>query len=409
MPSKRTSKDIRDTNRFAVLRGLYSVHSASRQELAAATGLSFATIANIVKELVDAGVLIEAGRESSRGGRPVTRLALAPDRGALVGVDVAETYIRAVVYDLKLEALASVEEPLADGETDPDALATAVADAVGDALGQSGVDRDKVLGAGVSLPGQVDPKRGVSVFAPNWDWHEVRIQKLLEKHLALPVHVDNPLHAIAVAELWFGHGRDADNLVVVNLGTGVGAGIALDGELVRGASNTAGEWGHSLLQFGGRGCRCGRRGCVEAYLGAPGIKATMVELAPGHSSLATETQKDFVEAVAAGLAGGDEDCRQLVDTTGRYLAAALGDLVNLFNPQFIAVLGWTAGPLGAALIKVAREHLASESLPGPGSVVQLGSSSVPGDAVALGMATFALEGFIEQPGRFARVALPIGK
>lgn len=409
MPSKKTSKDIRDANRFAVLRGLYSVHSASRQELSASTGLSFATIANIVNELVDAGVLIEAGRESSRGGRPVTKLALAPDRGALVGVDVAETYIRAVVYDLKLEAVASAEAPLTDSETDPDALAAAVAEAVDEALGRSGVARDKVLGAGVSLPGQVDPKRGVSVFAPNWDWHEVHIQSLLEKHLGLAVHVDNPLHAIAVAELWFGHGRDAENLVVVNLGTGVGAGIAMDGELVRGASNTAGEWGHSLLQFGGRACRCGRHGCVEAYLGAPGIKATMAEISPGHASLAGATQKDFVEAVAAGLADGDADCRQLVDTTGRYLAAALGDLVNLFNPQFIAVLGWTAGPLGTPLIKVARAHLAAESLPGPGSVVQLGSSSVPGDAVAVGMATFALEGFIEEPGRFGRVALSIGK
>ena len=396
--TKRTSKDIRNESRFALLRGLYSLRTATRQELAASTGLSFATISNIVGELIDVGVLVEAGREDSGGGRPVTRLKISPDRGALVGVDIAETYIHVDIYDLALGVIGQAESELAIEENEPAALVRRVAGVIDEATADAGISRDRLLRAGVSLPGQVDPQRGVSVFAPNWDWHEVRIQSMLAEAIGLPVDVDNPLRAIAISELWFGAGRLVNNVATINLGTGVGAGLAIDGDLVRGTSNTAGEWGHTTLVFGGRLCRCGRHGCVEAYLGVPGLQMTMAEINAAHDLLTGDRQREFVSDVAKGLADGDPDCIELIEVTGRYFAAALGNLINFINPDHVSILGWTAGSIGAELLQVTEKYLPNEMLPSAGAAVRVGLSTVAGNSVTLGMATFALEGFLEQVG-----------
>ncbi len=403
---KRTSRDIRNESRFALLRGLYALRTATRQELASATGLSFATISSIVGELIEAGVLVEAGREDSGGGRPVTRLKISPERGTLVGVDIAETYIHVDIYDLSLCVIGKAESALGIEENEPAALVRRVAGVINQAAADAGIARSSLVRVGVSLPGQVDPQRGVSVFAPNWDWHEVNIQALLSNAIGLPVDVDNPLRAIALSELWFGAGRLVANIAAVNLGTGVGAGLALDGELVRGASNTAGEWGHTTLMFGGRLCRCGRHGCVEAYLGVPGLQQTMAEINAGHPLLTADRQREFVLAVAKGLAAGDPDCTELLDVTGRYFAAALGNLINFINPDHVSILGWTAANIGPELLQATEKHLAREMLPSAGGVVRVGLSTVVGNAVTLGMATLALEGFLEQAGVPSRGALP---
>lgn len=176
-------------------------------------------------------MLVEASREDSGGGRPRARLRIDPHRGLLVGVDVAETYIHVDVFDTALTRLTRKEHQIQES-SDPHYLVDEIAGAVREAL--AGHRDATVLGTGVSLPGQVQPDAGVSVFAPNWGWHQVPVQDLLAARLGRPVHLDNPLKATTVTELWFGHGRECPDLVTVNLGTGVGAGIAIDGHLVRG-------------------------------------------------------------------------------------------------------------------------------------------------------------------------------
>ncbi|MGX9899106.1 ROK family protein [Arthrobacter sp. SA17] len=315
-----------------------------------------------------------------------------------MGVDIAETYIHVDIYDLALDVIGQAESDLPIDENDPSSVARRVAGVVDQAAAAAGIPREGILRVGVSLPGQVDPQRGVSVFAPNWDWHGVRIQSLLSEAIGLPVDVDNPLRAIAIAELWFGAGRVVDNVATVNLGTGVGAGLAIGGDLVRGTSNTAGEWGHTTLIFGGRLCRCGRQGCVEAYLGVPGLQMTMAEVNASHDLLTGDRQREFVSDVAKGLAEGDPDCIELLEVTGRYFAAALGNLINFINPDHVSVLGWTAKVLGPELLRVTQKHLPNEMLPSAGSAVRVELSTVPGNSVTLGMATFALEGFFGAGG-----------
>ncbi|HEY5978024.1 MAG TPA: ROK family protein [Microlunatus sp.] len=398
---KRTTRDIRSASRFAVLRGLYTLGMPTRQELAALTGLSFATIANVVNELLGIGMLVEAGREDSNGGRPRARLRIAHERGLLIGVDVAETYVHADVFDSALTRISRHEHPISD----PADVLDEIVDILTEAIGRHpGVE---VLGAGISMPGQVEPLTGVSVFAPNWGWSDVPVQQLLQERLTVPIHVDNPLKATTVAELWFGHGREVDNLVTINLGTGVGAGIVIDGQLIRGVTNNAGEWGHTTLIMDGRACRCGRRGCVEAYTGVPGIRDTLADLAPDHPWL-TETQAGFIAALADGLAAGDPTAQAVVARLSYDLGAALANVVNMINPERIVLTSWTADQLGGWLLEPTRARMTAEAISGSADVVDLVLSSQE-SPVALGMATLVLESFLQNAGLPSPTNAPLAR
>lgn len=401
--ARRTARDIRSESRFEVLHALFAGGPSTRLELARASGLSLATVSTVTSELISEGVVRVAETVSTGVGRPHARLTIDGARGRLIGVDVAETYVQATVFDLALSALATHTITLDEHLHDPDYVVSGIADAVDRALEQAQVPRGAVTGVGVSLPGQVVPDAGVSVFAPHWSWHDVRIHDLLSDRLRLPVRVDNPLKAIAIAELWFGVGRVSRSLVVVNLGTGVGAGLAIDDAIVRGPSNNAGEWGHTMLVLDGRACRCGRHGCVEAYVGAEGIEQTLAEIAPEHPALSERMQKDFIGAVAEGLEQGDPTLTALIERTAHYLAAALGDLVNMVNPEHITLTGWTIAALGRWLVPATQARLEQNALPGSYEVVTLATSAVQGNMVAIGMATFALEAFLVERGLPSRV------
>ncbi|GAA1360800.1 ROK family protein [Streptomyces beijiangensis] len=398
---KRTSRDIRTANRYGVLRQIIADSPASRQEVAAATGLSLATVATLVGELLELGLLTEVGFEDSDGGRPRGLVAVHAAGGALIGVDVAETYIHVELFDLALKVLARADTELKPGMKQPDQMVAHIADAIASVVVQSGVEPGTVLGAGISMPGQVDREGGSLLYAPNWDWHDVPLLGLLAEHVDYPLYLDNPLHACTVAELWFGAARGRSDVVVVNLGTGVGAGIALNGELHRGITNSAGEWGHTTLVLDGRLCHCGNRGCVETYVGAPGIMRNLRELSPDSPMLHPDDQTATIEALASGAAAGDPVAVEVVRETARYLGAAISDLVNLLNPEVVVLSSWVAGKLGRPLLDEVREAVARRALARPLAATEIVLCPIPTDPVSLGAATFALEGSLASVGQKA--------
>ncbi|MGY5012642.1 ROK family protein [Streptomyces sp. 900105755] len=396
---KRTSRDIRTANRYEVLRQIIARSPTSRQTLAAATGLSVATVATLVGELLDLRMITEDGFEDSAGGRPRGLVAVNSVGGALIGVDMAETYVRVELFDLGLNVLARAVEETRPGENRPEQVVGQVAAAVGSVVAQAGVEGARVLGVGVSVPGQVDRATGIAEYAPNWDWHDVPLLGLLAEHIAYPLHLDNPLRASAVAELWFGAARGREDAVVVNLGTGVGAGLVLGGGLYRGVSNSAGEWGHTTLVLDGRLCHCGNRGCVETYVGAPGIMLNLRELSPRSALLHPEDQTATVGALARGLADGDPVAVAVVRDTARYIGAGIANLVNLLNPELVVLSSWVARKLGEPLLAEVREAVRRHALGRPFAATEIALSPIPTDPVCLGAATFALEGALQAVGR----------
>ncbi|MFG2769846.1 ROK family protein [Streptomyces sp. NPDC048350] len=401
-----SAQDIRCLNRFEVLRRFYAApHARTRQDLAAKTGLSFATVANLTAELIDTGVLVETGRDGSGGGRPRSLLALNADRGTLVGVDVAETSVRTELFDLALGELAVDERPLVSAAVTPEHVVELIGAGVDAVLHSTGTPRDHVLGAGISVPGLVERERGVSTYSPYWAWQDVPMRDMLAERLSLPVHLDNPLKASTLAEMWFGAGREVDDLVVVTLRSGVGAGFALGGTLYRGSTNSAGEWGHTCLVFGGRTCRCGNLGCVEAYVGVPGIVETLRAISPGDPLLSVRNQEErLLGGLAARAADQDPVAMEVIRQTAAYLGAAVGNLVNLFNPQALILANQVADHLGERLLAETRAALADHTLAQPLRAVTLRLSSLPHDAVSRGAAAFALEGFLKDRDLFGSVS-----
>ena len=389
---KRTSRDIRTANRYEVLRQIIARSPTSRQELAAASGLSLATVATLVGELIELRMITEVGFEDSAGGRPRGLVAVNASGGALIGVDIAETYVHVELFDLGLNVLARADEDMRPGESLPEQVVSQVAAAVGSVVAQAGIEGSRVLGVGVSVPGQVDRDTGVAEYAPNWDWHDVPLLDLLSEVIAYPLYLDNPLRAGAVAEMWFGAARGRGDAVVVNLGTGVGAGLALQGGLYRGVSNSAGEWGHTTLVLDGRPCRCGNHGCVEAYVGAPGIMLNLRELSPGSPLLHPEDQTATIDALALGVDANDPVAIEVVRETARYIGAGIANLVNLLNPEVVVLSSWVARRLGEPLLREVREAVGRHALRRPFAATEIVLSPIPTDPACLGAATFALEG-----------------
>ncbi|WP_239162748.1 ROK family transcriptional regulator [Paractinoplanes rishiriensis] len=404
---KRTSRDIRVANRFEVLRHIIAAGTAARQQIAADTGLSLATVSNLVGELLQVGLLEEVGFQDSNGGRPRGLVAVHRAGGVLAGVDVAETYVHVELFDAAFRVLASVEEELHPSqESHPEPVVAHIVSSLRTVLSQAGVDDAQLLGVGVSVPGQVDRDGGVSVFAPNWDWHDVPLRDQLAASLDVPLYLDNPLRAGVVAELWFGAGRGRDDVAVLTLGTGIGAGLAFHGQLYRGATNSAGEWGHTTLVMDGRPCRCGSRGCVEAYVGAPGIMTQLRELAPDSPLLHEDDQTATIDALAAAYRAGDPVAVAVVAETARYLAVAIADLINMTNPEVVVLSSWVAARLGEPLLEHARPLVAQHALRRPLAHTEITICQIAGNPVSLGAATFALEGFLSAIGTDARTLSP---
>ncbi|MGW8376671.1 ROK family protein [Streptomyces sp. ODS28] len=399
---RRTSRDIRTANRYRLLRQVIAEAPVARPRLAAATGLSQATVATLASELCALGLLTESGSEESAGGRP--RALLSPDRrgGVLVGVDVAETYVHAQVYDLTFAVLAEAAETLHPGEPgsrDPEAVTELLAATVHAAVDKAGAPQDRVLGTGVSMPGVLDRARGVSLHAANWGWHDVPLLDLLSRRLSHPLWLDGPLGAAALAELWFGAARDREHAVVVNLGTGVGAGLVVGGEVHRGRDGSAGEWGHTPLVPGGRPCSCGNHGCLEAYAGAPGILRTLREVAPDSPLAHPGDQSATIAALGSALAAETPvpEAAEVLRRTAHALGTALSGLVNLLNPEVVVLGSWVAAELGRPLLDSVRAVVEEHALRHPLSGTEFALCGLSASPVALGAAALALEGHLASP------------
>ncbi|GAA3610257.1 ROK family transcriptional regulator [Nonomuraea rosea] len=332
-PQRGTSRDVRRTNRAVLLRRLFFDGERSRFELAQATGLSPATVSNVVTGLLSDGIAVEVGRVESDGGRPRVQLRVNADHAYAVGVEVGETRVGVELFDLSMTPRAKAETPLRPGQHTADLVAGHIREGVAAVIAQAGVDPGRVLGVGVGVPGMV---RGSVVDSPTFGWSGVRLADMLP---GPPVFVDNGAMTLGLAEHWFGAGRDSDYMIMVLIGSGVGACIITDGITVRGASGGAGEWGHTTVVAGGRPCRCGARGCLEAYVGAESVLARA-----GIDLAGTEEEGAFAELLA------DPGARPLFDEVVGHLGAGLASLINLLNPERIVLGGW-AGLL------LARDHL----------------------------------------------------
>ncbi|OEU91644.1 ROK family transcriptional regulator [Streptomyces abyssalis] len=409
---RRTVRDLRRNNRAAVLRRLYFEGPLSRQELGPATGLSSGSISNVVTELLAEGVLEEAGSVGSDGGRPRTLLRVAAHCACLVGVDVGETRVRVELFDMMLTEVARSEQPLDDGRHDAALVVQLIEKGLASVLAQVGASTGPLLGVGVGVPGIVERRAhgGALVHGQTIGWDAVPLEAMLRESGGItqgdalaegrraPLHIDNGAKTLGQAEMWFGAGRGARDAVIALIGSGVGACVVTGGEPYSGASSGAGEWGHTVLTVGGRRCRCGARGCLEAYVGAAAVIDRWREAGGEPDGGDEETVLAELLATGGGEGAPGRLAREVLAETAEYLGAGIADLVNLFNPERIVIGGWAGLLLGPQLLPAVREATDAYALRYPAARTAVELCRLGPDAVTVGAATLPLRRFLDAGG-----------
>ena len=326
---------LKERNRERVIGALRAQGRTSQADIARVTGLSRTTVSKLVAELKGSGLVgeLDAGTADPRvahGGRPPVQLTLRDSSRVVIGIDFGHSHVQVAVADLAHNVLAERLRYLDVNHQATEALDASVA-MVDEVLAEAGVRRDDVIGGGIGIPGPVDRVRGTAGSATILpDWVGLRIGLEMEGRLGFPVDIENDANLGALAELTWGAGRDCSNFAYIKAATGIGAGIVIDGKLLRGASGTAGEIGHTTLDGRGALCYCGNRGCLETVASGPAI----IEL------VGTPNGESLSLAVVIELAAkGDVRCRRAISDAGREIGVAVAGLCNLINPERVIVGG----------------------------------------------------------------------
>jgi predicted NBD/HSP70 family sugar kinase len=299
---------------------------------------------------------------------PTTRTDAGPSPTLLGGVDVGGSKIAVLVADAGLRPVARLVAPMAPGDA-RDGVRRIVA-ALDEALAAAGHSRGELAAVGTGVPGRVDPEAGTVTLAVNLGWHALPLRDELEGTLGVPVAVENDVRAAAAGLHARGQAAGVDNLAYLAIGTGISAGVVLDGRLYRGPRGLAGEIGHIVLEPNGPACRCGLDGCLEALASGRAIAeaaALRIEQDPGSSIESPVSAESVYRAAAAG----DPVATRLAERTGRYVARAIHALVMTYDVPRV-VLGGGVTRAGAAFLDPvtrgldelrAASALAREALP----------------------------------------------
>ena len=365
-------------------------HGLSRAELSERTGLSAQSITNIVRRLSERGLVTEEAPAVPHGrGRPAAPLRLAPEGRFAVGVHVDPTVTAVVLVDLTAAVVAS-RRTVAASATTPDELVAAIADAV--AALTADVDPGRVLGVGVATPGPLDTGAGVVVGAPLLPgWDRVELRRLVRAATGLPVVMHKDTAAAAVGELW--HEPDPADFVFLYLGTGLGAGFVVNGELLPGSTDNAGEIGHLLVAPDGPRCQCGQAGCVGAssmprVLVGEAVAAGVLEPLR-HGASDREIDAAFTSLCTA--AADDPAAREVLERSATRLARGAVTLCNALDVGAVVVGGPVWSRTEPVFLPILRDVVAATTEARRVHEVAVRGGVLGDDAAVVGAACLVLE------------------
>ena len=399
-----TVHGLRRQNRARALWDLYLHGPGSRQRIGAGAGVSPATVSNVLGELLDEGLVRESGLVPSTGGRPSMIVEIERDFAYVMGVDVGESSVLVELFDLAMQVRGRHRSRTELARLEPEDVVDQVVAGVEAVLRDSGLAPDDVLGVGIGVPGLVEHAPAAVVHAQTLGWDAVPLEALLREHTALPLAVDNGAKLLGQAEHWFGAARGVADVVEVLLGQGLGTSIFTSSSPAREPMGSAGEWGHTAVVVGGRRCRCGADGCLEAYVGAGAVVARYDEL----RGAADPPSADLEERAAALLARVHTDpaAAQVLDEVVGYLGVGIGNLVNVFSPRRVVLGGWLGRRLAEMRLPDIAEVASRNALRTPFRRVELLRADLGADAVAMGAATLPVARFLNSGGRRDAVLRP---
>ncbi|MDQ0494998.1 ROK family transcriptional regulator [Paenibacillus brasilensis] len=374
---------VKKLNKSIVLERIRLHAPLSRAQLSSQTGLNKATVSNLVAELITEGLVYETGLGESSGGRKPLMLLFNSRAGFVLGIEVSVQYIKGALTDLAGAIETELSLPLR--QHDPAFVMEQIQKLVQELMQVTPPSPHGIVGIGLGVPGMVD-ESGMVLFAPNLGWEEVPLRQQLETALDLPVIVDNEANVGAQGELYYGmdgeHRQLVRDLVYISAGSGIGAGIIIDGKPYQGAWGYAGETGHMTIDWNGRLCSCGSRGCWELYASEKAYATSTFKL-PARS---TAELLPFARQ-------GDADTLSVFHDIGRYLGVGITNIVNSLNPGMLII----GGPLAEArpwLEERMREVIDERALPYHRRQLQIRFSTLGSRSTMLGAAYAATAPFL---------------
>jgi len=308
----------------------------------------------------------------------------------IVSVDLGGTNIRVALVDQNGKIIEKQEIPtrVAEGEK---IVIRQMKELIRDVIKKSKMAVQQIMGIGIASPGPLDTKTGVIINTPNLGWKNVPLKDAIEEEFHLPTYVDNDGNLAALGEYWLGAGVKVNYLVCLTLGTGIGGGIIINGEIFHGATDAAGELGHVIVEPNGLRCGCGNYGCMEAYASGTGItKRTTQAIKEGAVTSITELVKNQLEKITPlivyqAATKGDELANHILNETARYLGIGIVSIVNVLNPQLV-IIGGRVVQMGELLLNYIKDEVAKRAFLEPCKRIAIVPAKLGDDAGIIGAA-----------------------
>ena len=314
----------------------------------------------------------------------------------MVGVDLGGTKIAVAVVDRKCKIIKRVTVPT-PARKGPTAVIKTMVEAIKNVIEEAGVGRRKIVGIGIGSPGPLNPSTGVVRSAPNlYGWKNVPLKAAIEKELGIATFVENDCNAAALGEKLFGAGKGVNDFIYITVGTGIGGGLIINGELYHGESGAAGEVGHVVIDVNGPRCNCGNYGCLEAMASGPAIARMATEaIKKGRKTLISEAvggdlKRITAEVVIDAASKGDELALEILDKAGTYLGIGMAGMINVINPEMV-ILGGGVMKAGDLLLKPIKRTVKKYAFPAHVEAVEIVPAALGDDAGVIGAAAVVLD------------------
>ena len=311
-------------------------------ELCEVTNNSIPSITNIMNELSAEGLVKNFGIGKSKGGRKPAIFGLSPDAGMIVSIEISRKFSRLAIFNLHNEQIGKILE-IPFGLENTENILSILKKESDTLLSTNKIRKNSLLGYGITIPGLIDIKKGISYSYPQFG--DRPISETFEELFGLSSFIEHDTKAMAMGEAWFGYARDKSNVLFINIGSGIGLGIFINGELYHGNSGFSGEFGHIQMNPEGELCYCGKIGCLETIAsGTALVKKSQMKIKNGKSSIISklvdgDIEKINLKTIIDAANNGDLFAIELIEEAGEYLAKGISILIHLFNPEAIIIGG----------------------------------------------------------------------
>ena len=382
------NKFLKELNQAHIMNLIRVNKAISKIELSQMTGLSPTAIGSITNELQTQGYIHETIAGASTGGRPPRLLELKAGSYYSIGVDFDVDCLNIVLIDITGDIIYQNSSKVTDGNS-PEKIFEMIDYLSYSAIGKCISTKQKLLGIGVSIPGLIDRKNVEVIMVPNLGWRNINIKSYMQKYKDVPLYLENESMASAICENWIGNCRGVENFICINIKSGIGSGIFINGGPYYGEGGTAGEIGHITVDEDGPKCGCGNFGCLETMASAGYIvKKAKKMVRQGMSSKLINVEdidNVSIDDIVKAARGGDEALIGILKDSGRYLGIAIATIVNMLNPQKI-VIGKEFIKYADIVLDTIKSVIVSKALKSPTSNLEIVASEIGERSSTIGAA-----------------------